>query len=247
MKFHPIYKILLLFGILIIFQGCFLIFVDPLKEKYELINMVIQDLKEQQHKDLLLSGDDTLHLKRVVIDMNCRPRLSVYKDRKVKMIYLDNLSNEYLIFNQSFDESDLNYLVKQTAGSRMKFLLKDRIAYKDVLMDYSNILPNEPSYNVDLDIWKTFQSPEYNYCSLSEPVISSSHDRAIVGAVLCVSDYYLRKVFHLIRKSRNAPWIIDREIYLVGKVSREENSGRYKLKFLGSFSHETNQHLISEK
>lgn len=235
MKFKPLNILLLVIACSLLLQGCWFMFVDPYKEKYNLLNAAIEHLTKKQGSDLILNDTDTIHFTRIVVDMNCRPKFSVVSQRNSALIYLDGLSNEYLFFNKNFENSELKHVQNQMKNSRLIFLDKNKINQQEILIDYGKILPNSTYNNVDLNLWQTFQNPEYNYCSLSEPLISSGRTQAIIGVVICVSDYFVRKVLHFRRESVNSAWVVDGEYYIVGKVVQDNDSGLGKLVLVGSY------------
>ena len=235
MKFKQLYILSFLVVCSLLLQGCWFMFTDSYKEKYNVINAAIESLIKKQGSDFILNETDTIHFSRIVVDMNCRPQFSVISQRNSALIYLDGLSNEYLFFNRHFENSELKHVQNQMKNSRLKFLDKNKINQQEILIDYGKILPNSIYNNVDLDLWNAFQNPEYDYCSLSDPLINSSRDKAIIGAVICVSDYFVRKVIHLRRDSVSSVWIVDNEYYIVGKVIQDKDSGSGKLVLVGSY------------
>lgn len=207
------------FSILIFcLHGCVL-WPDPDKDKYEIINLVLTEQLESEHKTFQASVKDTLKFKNLVVDKFTRPKLVIAPSGKFEQIRICGTTNNQLKFNNYFDIKDLKYLKSCLNDEKSLELDRSRIIRNDLLIDYSSFLPIDSTRNTinsSFEAWDKFHESEYNYSSICDPLISTSKDKAIIGMSICVSDYLLIKLFSL-SKNKEGVWNIISKMTVIDK------------------------------
>jgi hypothetical protein len=213
------------------FHGCVFFFLEPDKDKYEIINLVLSEQLESEYKSYLVSDTDTIKFKNLIVDKFTRPKLVIAPSGKVNQIRICGISNNQLQVNNYFDIKDLKYLKEDLNREKPIELDRSKITRNDLLIDYSSFLPIDSTSNTSKalsETWHKFHESEYNYSSICEPLISISMDKAVIGLNICVSDYLLTRVFSLSRNKEGA-WYINSKMTIIDKFV-EKSSGEYDSK-----------------
>lgn len=216
------------FSILILFlQGCVSL-PDPDLDKYEIINLVLTDQLKSENTSFLLKNADTLKFKKLVADKFTRPKFLLDTTKKVYKFIICGRTNSELKLHNYFDKKDLKYLKENLNKEKSVELDRSKIIRNDLLIDYSVSLPIDSTSNTSntlFNVWDKFHESDYNYSSISEPLINTSKDRAIIGMTVCVSDYLLTKVFSL-SKNKEDVWDISSRMTFIDKLV-EKSTGEY--------------------
>lgn len=230
-KKHQKCLFLVTFSIFILcFHGCMFL-PDPDKDRYEIINLVLSEQLESEYKYYVVSKTDTLKFKNLVVDKFTRPKLVIAPSGKNHEIRICGRSNNHLKFNNYFDIKDLKYLKGFLNNEESLELDRSKIIRNDLLINYSSVLPidsTSKTYEAISEAWGEFHESEYNYCSICEPLISSSKDKALIGLHICVSDYLLTRIFSL-SKNNEGVWCINSKMTIIDKFV-DELVGEYDSK-----------------
>ena len=209
------------------FHGCVSL-PDPDLDKYEIINLVLTDQLKSENTSFVLKNADTMKFKKLVTDKYTRPKLVLDTAHQFYKFIICGRSNSELKLNNYFDNKDLKYLKESLNKEKSVELDRSKIIRNDILIDYSSFLPIDSSSNTcntSFNVWDKFHESEYNYSSISEPLINTSKDKAIIGMTVCVTDYLLTKVFSL-SKNKEGVWDISSRMTFIDKFV-EKSIGEY--------------------
>jgi hypothetical protein len=213
------------------FQACLIIIVtnlfysctsntNAIKDKYDIINLVLAEQLLYEDKLVLEIEKDTLKFKKLVVDKFTRPKFNIKTSGKDYEISICGFSNEQLKLNNYFETTDLKYIKDQLSKDVSLELDRSMITRNDLLIDYSSYLPIDSTsntVNTIWEIWRKFHDSEYNYSSITEPLIDSSKKRAMIGMNICVSNYILSKVFSL-NKDKKGNWRVKSRLIFIDKL-----------------------------
>lgn len=232
-KKHQKFLFSVSFSILILCLHSCIFLPDPDKDKYEIINLVLAKQLESEYKSFKVSDKDTLKLKNLIVDKFTRPKFVIAPSGQGYKIRICGMTNDHLKFNNYFDIKDLDYLKECINNEKSLELDRSRIIRNDLLIDYSSFLPIDSTRNTinsSFEAWDKFHESEYNYSSICEPLISTSKDKAIIGMNICVSDYFLIKLFSL-SKNKEGVWNINSQMTVIDKFVEQptdENDSKSK-------------------
>jgi hypothetical protein len=194
---------------------------NPTKDKYDIINLILAEQLLYENRLVLEKDKDTLKFKKLVVDKFTRPKFIIDTSGKVYKIRICGLSNKLSELNNYFESTDFTYLKDQLSKDTSLELDRSMIIRNDLLIDYSSFLPidsTSSTINTIVEVWNKFHDSDYNYSSITEPLINASKNRAVIGQNICVSDYVLSKVFSL-SKDKKGKWNINSRLMFINKLS----------------------------